>query len=199
MDGARILYSIGHSNHPLEVFLNLLKTHDIHTLIDVRSHPYSKYALQFDMKPLEKAVTQAGVQYVFLGKELGGRPEGEQFYDADGYVLYSRVAEAPYFLDGLKQLESYRSQIRTAVLCSEEDPSHCHRRLLIGRALSSQGIQLHHIRGDGRLETDQTLTEQEQTRNGKRQMGMFVQEEAPAWKSFRPAQVASSEAHVARV
>ena len=91
------LYSIGHSNHPLETFLQLLKAHAIEVLADVRSQPHSRYAPQFNQEALRRAVTQAGLRYPYLGKELGGRPAQQEFYDATGHVLYAKVAQSEAF------------------------------------------------------------------------------------------------------
>jgi len=123
------IYSIGHSNHPLDMLLALLRQHGIDVLADVRSAPYSKYCPQFDKPELEAAVRKAGFQYVYLGRELGGRPEGAEYYDSEGYVLYWRRAESPEFLSGIERLERGRDQYRIALLCSEEDPAGCHRAL----------------------------------------------------------------------
>src|SRR5262245_44876564 len=98
------LYSIGHSNHSIERFLHLLELHRIEALIDVRSVPYSRFSPQFSIHALRTAISEAGRAYVFLGKELGGRPEGREFYDEDGHVLYGRRAVAPDFQGGLDQL-----------------------------------------------------------------------------------------------
>nr|MBF6591494.1 DUF488 domain-containing protein [Ktedonobacterales bacterium] len=95
---ALTLYTIGHSNHAMESFLALLKRHAIQILADVRSSPYSRYTTQFNRPDLEYVVERAGIQYLFLGESLGGRPVGDEFYDEAGYVLYGKVAEAAFFL-----------------------------------------------------------------------------------------------------
>jgi uncharacterized protein (DUF488 family) len=178
------VYTIGHSNHTLEKFLDLLTAQDIEVLIDTRSQPYSKYAVHFNARELHAAVTARGLGYLFLGKELGGRPEGAEFYDADGYVLYSRVAVSPLFLAGLSRLETAAAQQRVALLCSEEDPAVCHRYLLIGRVLAERGISLRHIRGDGRLQTDAEV-EAEAQPDDSGQQALFADEEVAEWKSIR--------------
>ena len=89
------IYTIGHSNHPLPHFLELLQTSRIELLVDIRSHPYSAYNPQFSASDLPPAVTGAGIRYLFLGRELGGQPPEDEFYDAEGHVLYSRVADSP--------------------------------------------------------------------------------------------------------
>lgn len=153
----QILYTIGHSKHPIEKFLGLLKLHGIETIVDVRTHPMSRFNPQFNRKRLEEALAEQQIQYVFLGNELGGRPKGEQFYDEKGFVFYNRIAQSKTFEEGLKQLaalmEEKNSAAETknvAVMCSEEDPESCHRKSLIGRALAkTPELTLRHIRGDG--------------------------------------------------
>ncbi len=85
------IYTIGHSNQELASFLALLTMHGVEVVVDVRSAPYSRYAPQFDKRALETAVVGAGMRYLYLGKELGGRPDGAEFYDSDGRAIYSRV------------------------------------------------------------------------------------------------------------
>ena len=70
------LFTVGHSNHALDVFLTLLQKHEIQVLADVRSSPYSRYVKHFDREELEQAIKDAGIKYLFLGRELGGRPDG---------------------------------------------------------------------------------------------------------------------------
>jgi uncharacterized protein (DUF488 family) len=182
----RRLFSIGHSNHPLETFLALLRRHRIEVLVDARSHPYSRFASHFDTGSLKKAVVEAGMKYLFLGKELGGRPEGDEFYDAQGHVLYSRVAESPEFLEGIRRLETGVTRYRVALLCSEENPSGCHRRLLVGRVLAAHGIMLDHIRGDGRVQTESELEAEEEQRRTRGQTALFEErEEEEEWRSIQ--------------
>lgn len=153
----RRLLTIGHSNHSLEHFLELLALHAVQVVADVRSSPYSKYTTQFDRESLLEGLRAAGYQYVYLGSELGGRPRGEAYYDAAGHVLYDRVVESPNFRNGVARLEEGLRQYVVAALCAEEDPRGCHRRLLVGRVLGERGVALEHIRGDGRLQTEAEL------------------------------------------
>src|SRR2546430_4748749 len=151
------IYSIGHSNQPMEAFLELLNKHSVQALIDVRSHPYSRYVPHFNSPELAHAARHVNIQYLFMGKELGGRPDGEEFYDADDHVIYSRVAESQLFLKGIESLEEIGKATRAAIMCSEEDPTSCHRHLLVGRVLTKRGIRVLHIRGDGRIQTELEL------------------------------------------
>ena len=182
------IFSIGHSNQSIEDFLALLQQHQIQVLVDVRSSPYSKYVAQFNSTLLATAVKQAGIKYTFMGKELGGRPDGDEFYDADSHVLYNRVAEASFFLDGIKRLKEGGRTYRVAIMCSEEDPMACHRHLLIGRVLAEQEVQLVHIRGDGHIQTEQELALPEEEASYEESLwgeSVSVKEE-DTWRSIRP-------------
>ena len=100
-----VLYTIGHSNHDEQEFVELLQTHGIDVLADVRSQPYSRYATHFSAESMRHVAEEAGIKYLFMGKELGGRPNGAEFYDQDGYVLYRRVAASLPFHEGLQRLQ----------------------------------------------------------------------------------------------
>jgi uncharacterized protein (DUF488 family) len=186
------IYSIGHSNQPLEAFLELLHKHDVQTLIDIRSHPYSRYVPHFNSPELGNSVRHSNIEYLLMGKELGGRPDGEEFYDADNHVMYSRVAESPLFLKGIRRLEEEGRASRAVIMCSEEDPTSCHRHLLIGRVLAEQGISLLHIRGDGHIQTEEELASHEgaplfeQDSLWDEQIPDRNDREARAWRSIRP-------------
>jgi len=180
------LFSIGHSNHPAEGFSGLLKKHDIDVLVDVRSYPYSRYAPQFDTSGLKALLAKAGVKYLYLGRELGGRPEGDDYYDAQGHVLYARLATSSLFLEGIDRLQKGAQTYRVAVMCAEEDPLNCHRRLLIGRVLKERGVALDHIRGDGRLQTEDELLRAEVRHHpGSKQSSLFEASQEAAWRSTR--------------
>jgi len=148
------LYTIGHSSHTAEHFTALLQQHGIQKVVDTRSAPYSRYTPHFDRESLRDHLATAAIEYHYLGDAVGGRPREESCYDADGRVLYSRVSRLPVFRDAIESLLQTAAQFRVALLCSEEDPAHCHRRLLISRVLLSEGATIAHIRGDGRLQTD---------------------------------------------
>lgn len=148
------MFTIGHSNHPLEKFILLLREFEIDLLIDTRSHPYSRHAPHFNAHSLEPALSKRGISYLFLGGQLGGRPEGEEFYDAEGRVDYTLVARSRQFFDGISRVELEIQTNMVALMCGEEDPTRCHRRLLVGRALEEKGITLRHIRGNGSVQAD---------------------------------------------
>ena len=180
---ALTVWTIGHSNHSLEVFLALVESHQIAVVVDVRSSPYAKYSTHFDREPLREGLRARNIEYHFLGELLGGRPEGEEFYDKEGHVRYDRLAQSPGFQLGIERLLRDLAGRRVALTCGEEDPTHCHRRLLVGRVLGQRGVGVLHIRGDGRVQTEEELAAEEKLRKSKGQMSLFDTEDAEMWKS----------------
>jgi uncharacterized protein (DUF488 family) len=177
----RIL-TIGHSDHPLDHFLSLLKLHSADVVVDTRSYPYSNFAPQYDRQALRKALVEIGLRYVYMGRELGGRPQGDQYYDPEGHVLYGKVADSELFRAGLSRLEVGIRKHNVALLCAEENPTGCHRRLLIARVLLGDGIEVDHIRGDGRLQPESELSREVSA--SAPQMNLFRETEASEWKSI---------------
>jgi uncharacterized protein (DUF488 family) len=169
------VWSVGHSNHPLPRLLELLRTTRIDAIADVRSAPYSRFAPHFNRDPLERALKAAGIGYVFLGEALGGRPNGDEYYDDEGHALYGQVAATEWFSRGLDRLLDGAARLRVAMMCAEENPTHCHRRLLVARVLRERGVSVQHIRGDGRLEAEEELDDL--------QFALFTPAAAKTWRS----------------
>jgi uncharacterized protein (DUF488 family) len=144
------IHTIGHSNHSFARFVELLRQHDVAVVADVRSQPYSKWAPQYRKETLASALQDEGFQYLFFGRELGGRPEDPEVYDEDGNLDHDRRAQAPDFRMGIQQLIAAADKGTMALLCAEENPEHCHRHLLVRPALEQRGVEVLHIRGDGR-------------------------------------------------
>jgi uncharacterized protein (DUF488 family) len=153
-DPVRPLLTIGHSNHSPGHFQDLLSSHCVEVLVDVRSWPRSRHVEWADRSRLPEVVRAVRARYLFLGAELGGRPDGTQCYDEDGHVLYGKVAETEAFGAGLKRLRAGMDRYRVAIMCSEENPTSCHRRLLVAKVLLEEGVPVAHIRGDGTCETE---------------------------------------------
>ncbi len=178
-----LVYTVGHSSHTYETFLGLLLGHDMEVLVDTRSSPYSKFAPQFDREGLQRSLSRTSIKYLFLGEGLGGRPKGDDFYDSTGRVLYGKRVGDPSFLAGIERLERGMSQFRVALMCGEEDPAHCHRRLMIGRVLVERGHQLLHIRADGRLEEDSQVEKASNKPLTQKQPALFAELEEDRWRS----------------
>lgn len=181
-----MLYSIGHSNQTLEAFFALLKRFEIRLLVDVRTAPRSGFVPQFDKVVLENKLPEQMIKYRYMGDILGGRPDGAEYYDAEGRVLYYKLAKASFFVNGLDDLTILAENQTTAIMCSEENPSVCHRHLLIGHLLFERQIDLQHIRGNGTIETFSQLVAAEESAHPEReQQDLFGNARELEWKSLR--------------
>jgi uncharacterized protein (DUF488 family) len=138
------VYTIGHSNHQTETFIELLRRHGIEQVVDVRSSPYSRYVPQANREALSRALKAAGIAYSWLGDRLGGKPGGVQ---AD----YDELRASPAFQQGIDHLISLAAERRTAIMCAEGDHRQCHRYKLITPALLDQAVSVRHVQPDGAL------------------------------------------------
>jgi len=145
------VYTIGHSNHPIERFIQMLRDADITAIADVRSVPYSRRWPQFGRGPLERSLADAGIAYVYLGKELGGRPD-DPALQRDGKPDYHRMAATPEFHAGLDRVVRGTQRYRIALMCAEREPLACHRFLLVSPPLVERGLAVRHILADGTIE-----------------------------------------------
>ena len=131
------IWTIGHSNRSLETFLNLLNEHEIQVLADVRRFPTSKLE-HFKREALEKWLPKQGIEYVWLGEELGG-------YRRGGYKKHMRTE---LFREGIKKLLEIARNKRTCIMCMEVNPKYCHRRF-ISAHLERKGVRVIHIINKG--------------------------------------------------
>ncbi len=157
------LYTIGHSRHPIDKFIQLLVDHRIEVLVDVRSTPFSRFNPQFNKNTLQQALEKQHITYIYAGVELGGRPKDPACYkqhaipskpsDTLNEVDYPEVMKRPWFLNGIQQLLDIVGKHSSAIMCSEEDPAKCHRHHLIANHLMTTHpeVKILHIRGDGNL------------------------------------------------
>ena len=151
------VWTIGHSNHELAEFARLVSSEQIEFLVDVRSYPYSRYAPHFNRDELEAEMPARGVRYLFIGKDLGGRPTREEHYDAEGHALYGPMSEEERFRAAVERLIEGARRHRIALVCSEGNPHDCHRRLLVGKVLADRGVELRHILPDGTIRTERSV------------------------------------------
>jgi uncharacterized protein (DUF488 family) len=150
MTAALTVFTIGHSTHPVERFIALLRGANVTAVADVRTSPYSRRAPQFNQDALQAALRDAAMTYVFLGKELGGRPADPGLY-CEGVADYEKMAQQPAFKEGLDRVVNGAGTFRIALMCSERDPMTCHRCLLVSRALTRRGVLVNHILDNGDL------------------------------------------------
>ena len=147
-----MIYTIGHSKHPINRFIALLQQHCVEALADVRSTPYSRFNPQFNKEKLQAALAAAGIRYVFLGEELGARSRDPSCYDEGGRVSYAKLSLTEAFRRGIERLLTGMQQHRIAIMCAEREPLECHRTILVSRELEKAGVPVTHILQDGSLE-----------------------------------------------
>jgi uncharacterized protein (DUF488 family) len=172
------LFTIGHSNHPIEHFLALLARHGVETVADVRSRPYSRFVPQYSTRALRDILVGAGIGYLFLGAELGGKPPRGEVGAAR--LDYATRIREPAFQAGIAQLLAAAKQARVALLCRERDPLECHRLHLICRYLTPRQVDIRHILPDGRIEPQAETERRLLARGMDRQPGLFDEAEGAA-------------------
>ncbi len=146
------LFTIGHSTYELDRLIESLKKHAVEVVVDVRSNPISNRFPHFSREPLKTRLAEYGMQYVFLGKELGARRIEREVYE--GHVAsYERIAKLRSFAEGLERLRIGAISYRISLLCAEKDPLQCHRTILVCRHLRHEFTnRIFHIVEAGALE-----------------------------------------------
>jgi uncharacterized protein (DUF488 family) len=139
------VWTVGHSNHSLERFLEILKAHRIESIVDVRRFPVSRKWPHFDAASLASSLPAAGIGYVGM-PELGGRrkPRADSphtAWRADQFRGYADYMDTPEFTSSLERAMTLAADQRTALLCAEALPWRCHRSL-IADALIARGREV---------------------------------------------------------
>jgi uncharacterized protein (DUF488 family) len=150
--------TIGHSTMPLEAFLSTLRASGVTAVADVRSSPFSRRVPHFNREELEVSLKDCGIEYRFLGKELGGRPRTSDLY-CEGVADYEKMALEPAFHNGLNRVIKGANEHVVALMYSEHNPLDCHRCLLVSRALANRHVPVAHILGNGRITEQRDIEE----------------------------------------
>ena len=164
------LFSIGHSNHEIGAFISLLQKHQVTAVADVRSHPYSRFLSHFNRSSLQEFLAKEGIQYVFLGRELGARPSNPDCY-INGKAVYERIALTDAFHQGIKRLQKGLKKHKISLMCAEKDPLTCHRAILVCQHLRDLDIPINHILKNGDLESHEHLEDRMLVKHGFRDFG----------------------------
>jgi uncharacterized protein (DUF488 family) len=143
--------TIGHSSHPIERFVDLLTKGGVSLLVDVRSMPYSRRFPQFSRERLARSLADAGIDYVWEGAALGGKPEAGGSYDA--------LAARPEFANALDRLIASREDATPCLMCAEKEPLDCHRTVLVSRRLAERGVAIEHLLADGAVRPHEEIEE----------------------------------------
>lgn len=144
------IYTIGHSNHPITYFLELLTLHKISCVIDVRSIAASQYNPQFNKIPLQKALQKEGITYLHFAKEFGARQTSSGVLTDEGQVDFIKFQQTTAFQKGVERLKKgLKKGYKIALMCSEANPLECHRFSMVAIKLVERGYDLQHIIKDG--------------------------------------------------
>jgi uncharacterized protein (DUF488 family) len=151
---ARRIWTIGHSTHGLEAFVELLRGQRVELLADVRTVPKSRRMPWFRGDALARSMPDAGVAYEHF-PDLGGfrRPRKDSpnaGWNVEAFRGYADHMDSPAFRAALARLEDLAGARRTAVMCAEAQWHRCHRRL-VSDALTVRGWEVLHIAADGRV------------------------------------------------
>jgi len=146
--GKLSVFTVGHSTHPIEVFIGLLQAHGIKEIADVRSIPMSRHNPQFNSVTLKESLRRAHIRYKHL-KKLGGLRHSKKDsvnlgWRNASFRGYADYMAAPEFKQGLEELVKIAGLRKTAVMCAEAVPWRCHRSL-IADALTKKGCLVRHI------------------------------------------------------
>jgi uncharacterized protein (DUF488 family) len=169
------IYTIGYAAFPITQFIAVLQSYAIDAVCDVRSKPYSAYMPDYSQDALKRSLKESGINYVFLGLELGARREELECY-VDGRVDYSKVQKTELFRRGIERLQTGMGKYTLTLLCAEKDPITCHRTILVARYLHSLGISVLHITQDGATESHAALEQRLLRLQGRDHTDLFKDE-----------------------
>ncbi len=145
---AEIVYTIGHSTHPIDEFIQILNAYEIEKVIDVRTIPKSRYNPQFNEEELRKQLLEHGIEYARL-PGLGGlrhttKASINTAWKNDSFRGFADYMQTPEFASALDELIELAKEKRVAIMCAEAVPWRCHRSL-IGDALIVRNIEVKDI------------------------------------------------------
>jgi len=161
MHANKTIYTIGHSNHDIDFFLELLQSQEINCVVDVRSIPASKYNPQFNQKPLSAFLKNNGITYMHFGEEFGARQTDEKLLDENGCVNFAWFRKTRAFQDGVERIDMGLDKgFKISLMCSEGNPLECHRFSMISGYLEEIEISVQHILKDKSLLSNEELEQQ---------------------------------------
>jgi uncharacterized protein (DUF488 family) len=151
-----IIYTIGHSTHRIEYFLDLLNHYKVNCVIDVRSMPASRFNPQYNKKSLTISLNSNGVDYLHFGDAFGARQTDPRLLDKSGKVDFEKVRNTGKFKDSISRVSRETEAGKTiALMCSEAEPLSCHRFVMISVALKD--FEVRHILKDKSIVSQQEL------------------------------------------
>lgn len=161
MENKPIIYTVGHSTHQINYFLELLKEYGVTCLIDVRSVAASSYNPQYNKEPLTNYLKKNGIQYLHFAEEFGARHNDPDLLDDEGKVDFERVRKSWAFKNGVERIwQGLDKGFVISLMCSESEPFDCHRFSMVSIALDKDGFDVKHIMKDKTLKSNADLENQ---------------------------------------
>ncbi|MDO5516676.1 MAG: DUF488 domain-containing protein [Clostridium sp.] len=154
------IYTIGHSNYPLEKLVDMLKFYKIDTVVDIRGTPYSKYNVQYNKETLENSLKELGFKYIYMAREFAAKRVPKTSYNSEGYCDFEKAINEESFKSGIQRLKNgCEKGYRIALLGAMQDPIRCHRSILVGKELEKHDFNVHHILDDYSLASQRDIEE----------------------------------------
>ncbi len=154
----KVIYTVGHSTHPIAYFAELLEMHHINCVVDVRTVPASRYNPQFNREPLSNYLQKRGVRYLHFEREFGARQTDPSVFDDNNRVDFEKFRQTPAFTEGVERLErGIEKNYCIALMCSEAEPLDCHRFSMISVGLIEAGFTVKHIIKDKSIKENTEL------------------------------------------
>ena len=143
-----VIYTIGHSTHPIDEFIRMLNAFEIEKVVGVRTIPRSRHNPQFNEEELRNELHKHAIEYVRL-EGLGGlrhttKKSINTAWKNASFRGYADYMQTPEFARALEELIDLATEKRIAIMCAEAVPWRCHRSL-IGDALLIRNIKVEDI------------------------------------------------------
>ena len=154
------IYTIGHSNYPVEKLIDMLRYYNIDCVVDIRGTPYSKYNVQYNKDTIKNTLVREGFVYIYMAKEFAAKRENKISYNTEGYSDFEKVIYEDDIISGIKRLKNgCEKGYKIALLGAMQDPIRCHRSILVGRELIHHGFNVKHILDDYSIKNQEYINE----------------------------------------
>ena len=153
-----VIYTIGHSTHHADYFLELLREYGINCIIDVRSVAASSYNPQYNEEPFKNFLKNNKIIYMHFSEEFGARQTDPNLLDDEGKLDFDKVRKSWFFKSGLERVwQGVEKGYVMALMCSESEPLDCHRFSMVSVGLQTDGFEVKHILKDKSVKTNKEL------------------------------------------
>jgi len=158
MEDKPTIYTVGHSTHQIDYFVELLREYGVNCLVDVRSVAASAYNPQYNQEPFKNYLKRNNITYLHFAEEFGARQTDPELLDKDGKLDFEKVRKGRLFKSGLDRIwQGVEKGYVIAIMCSESEPLDCHRFSMVSVGLVKDGFEVKHILKDKTIKTNAEL------------------------------------------